>query len=536
MAEDYNKLKKAVDDLYVTLYDDTQGYSLKSKMADARQKYGTESSQYKSFKRQWDAYKKEYDEKKKQLDALDAAKKKKKAAYDYTNPNGAKVKQVNEYDEAAKAAIEQNDLEAYNDAIEAGNAIRQEIAAAGYTPPPIPQMIATPPAGGTAPINPAPTPQNADGTPGTNVTPGQFDSYVIDGAGRVVQNGKQVIFVETKDAAGNTVATPYTTYSSARDAFLKQYATPEAIKSLQAQMLAAGYIKQSDIANGTWASTGVDDLLTAYTIKSVSDVKYGGQKEPMGLANFLKIKKVGGGTGGGPSKYQIVTTRGDAKTMLDEYLTDLIGRKSTPEEEELFYERLHAKEGKAVQTTNDGVVTGSVMSDADRLIIAANVARKSLYGTNVDEILKSSKGSQVAIDIAKLQSIAADYGVPMTAGEALKYVSAGLGQKDYLDKQEERIKLVAKQLHSSLAAHIDAGGTVKDIADVYGLAKSTKLGKVVTDSTYDKDVMDAVTSGMSLSEFERQLQRKPEWRTTEEAHKVANDFASTILKSFGFGG
>lgn len=535
MAEDYNKLKKATDDLYITLYDDSKGLSLATKMKNARETYGADSTQYQSFKRQFDAYKKEYDDQKKRLDALDAAGKKKKAAFDYTNPSGAKVKKVKQYDDAAAAAIEQNDLEAYNTAIEAGNAIRSEIAAAGYTPPAIPQFIATPPAGGTAPVNPTPTPQTPAGTPGT---PGStnFDAYVIDGTGQVVQNGKPVIFVETKDAAGNTVATPYTTYASARDAFLKQYATPEAIKSLQARMLSAGYIKQSDIADGTWASKGVDDLLLAYTIKSVSDVKYGGLKEPMGLSNFLNIKKVGGGTGGGPSKYQIITTRGDAKKKLDEYLTDLIGRVSTPEEEEEFYNKLHAKEGKAVQVTNNGVTSGSVMTEADRLVIAANVVRKSLVGTNVDEILKSSKGSQVSIDIAKLQSVAADYGVPMTAAEALKYVSAGLGQQDYLKKQEERIKLVAKQLNPTLAAHIDAGGTVKDIADVYGLAKSTKLGNIVTDSTYDKDVMDAVTKGVSLADFERQLQKKPEWRTTEEAHKVANDFANTILKSFGFGG
>lgn len=535
MAEDYNKLKKAHEDLYITLYDDTQGLSLATKMKNAREQYGVESTQYQSFKRQWDAYKKEYDDQTKRLEALDAATKKKKAAYDYTNPNGAKVKKVKQYDDAAAAAIEQNDLEAYNDAIEAGNAVRQEIAAAGYTPPAVPQIIATPPAGGTTPVSPTPTPQNTDGTPGAGATNTKFDTYAIDGTGRVVQNGKEVIFVETKDANGNTVATPYTTYAQARDAFLKQYATPEAIKTLQSQMLSSGYIKQSDIADGTWASKGVDDLLRSYTIKSVSDVKYGGLKEPMGLANFLKIKKVGNGSGG-PSKYQIVTTRGDAKTLLDDYLVDLIGRKSTPEEEELFYKRLHEKEGKAVQTTNNGVVTGSVMSDADRLIIAANVVRPSLNGTNVDEILKSSKGSQVAVDIDELKNFAADYGVPMTSAEALKYVSAGLGQKDYLDKQKQRIKLVAKQMNPTLAAHIEAGGTVKDIADVYGLAKSTKLGQVVTDSTYDKDVMNAITKGVSLSDFERQLQGRPEWRTTEEAHRVANDFATTILKSFGFGG
>ena len=98
------------------------------------------------------------------------------------------------------------------------------------------------------------------------------------------------------------------------------------------------------------------------------------------------------------------------------------------------------------------------------------------------------------------------------------------------------MKLIAKQLHPNLAAHIDAGGTVADIADQYAYAKSKKLGVAVPMSTTDKDVMDAMNKGMSVSDFNIAMQQKPEWRRTEEAHNVAKDFVNTMLKTFGLVG
>jgi hypothetical protein len=95
---------------------------------------------------------------------------------------------------------------------------------------------------------------------------------------------------------------------------------------------------------------------------------------------------------------------------------------------------------------------------------------------------------------------------------------------------------MAKQLHPRLAAHIDAGGTVKDIADEYAYAKSRKLGVAVPMSTTDTDVMNAVNSGMSVSDFNIEMQKKPEWRMTEEARGIADNFTNTMLKTFGLVG
>jgi hypothetical protein len=363
----------------------------------------------------------------------------------------------------------------------------------------------------------------------------KFSDYTLNGDGTITgKDGKPVVFVETKMPNGDIEAVPYQSKASARDAFLKNYQGEGGIAQLQKQLLASKYIKESEIKDGTWYK-GLDDMLIAYSVKAVSDVKYGGLKQPEGLQAFITRQR--GGTGTGTTKtYKVITTRGEAKQMLDNYLMDLTGSPSNSQEQESFYNQLHAAENKATQIVANGTSTGSTLVDADRIMIAAKVARNRLRNTDVDTILKAGTGSQVAVDIANLQKTASKYGVDMTAGEALQRVAAGVGQKDYINKQEERLRLIAKQLHPNLAAHIDAGGTVQDIADQYAYAKSKKLGVAVPVSTTDKDVMDAVSKGVSVSDFNRAMQAKPEWRNTEEAHTIANDYAQKILSSFGFGG
>lgn len=441
---------------------------------------------------------------------------------------------VKKYDAQARAAADSQNVEAYQTAVANANAERQIILDAGGTPPPPPTI--TPPSGSKDKIvTPTATGTTDSGTP-VDLGTDKFSEYTYNNDGTVTNlNGDAGVFVNEVGADGNITPKFYTSKAQARDAFLKQYAEPGQLNALKNQLLSSGYIKQSQLNDGSWV-TGIDDMLVKYTVKAVSDVKYNSVSEPMSMSAFLSLKKVSTGGSGDSGRYQIITTRGDAKKILDNYLTDLVGRKATEEEEEAFYTELHSTENKKVQTSKNGTVTGSVMTEAERLLIAAKVARKSLKDTDVESLLKSGTGSQAAMDIAALQKTASSYGVPMTAAEALKYVAAGLGQDDYLGKQSERIKLVGKQLHPTLAAHIDAGGTVKDIADVYAYTKATKLGIPVADSTYDADVMDAVKNGISTTDFARNLQKKSEWRFTEEAHSAANSFANKILSSFGFGG
>lgn len=359
----------------------------------------------------------------------------------------------------------------------------------------------------------------------------KFSGYTVGDGIVTKKGGGQVYFVDVPDGKGNIVPNEFTSKAAARAAFLKNYSTRDALTRLQSELIAANYIKQSDIAKGTWID-GLDDMLIARTAKIVSDVQYG-LGSPISAEDFLKTKKESGT--GGTKVYRNLSTRGDARQQIDDYLMDLTGSPATDEEYEEYYKILSAEEKRQTMTSSGGTTTGDVMTDAERLVIAAKVARNRLKNTDVDMLLSSSKGSQVSMDIATLQELAADYGIEMTAADALKQVTLGIGQKNYLEKQQERLRLIAKKMHPGLADHIDAGGTVADIANTYARVKFNKLGTVVKTATKDKDVMDAVSSGKSVAQFEKELQANPMWRFTDEARETASDFLTTIGRMWGRG-
>jgi hypothetical protein len=240
---------------------------------------------------------------------------------------------------------------------------------------------------------------------------------------------------------------------------------------------------------------------------------------------------------------QSFTDRAGTDRDINLTMMDLVGRPATKEEKNAYYLALNKAEKTAkVATTSisDGaggyknvVAVGNALSDADRTLIAANVARKSLYGMNVDALLAT--GNKAATDIQELQQYAGKYGISLTAGDALKYVAAGFGQKDYLAKQEERIRQTAITLHPQLKEHFLAGGTYKDIADQFKYAKQKKLGVVIDDANNDKDITDAVAKGMSINDFNRSLQSHPDWAKSPEANDIVDGFIDKIAKSWGLG-
>jgi len=358
-----------------------------------------------------------------------------------------------------------------------------------------------------------------------------WSEYAIDATGRVTHGNVAPVFVSTSDGKGNVQPVEYKSMSEARAAFLKNYSTPQALASLQNTLVNKHYIKSSQIADGTWVG-GLDTLLTKYTTKLVSDALYSPGTKSVDTNQYLASTSSLGGAGT-PTQYKTITTRGDAKKELDNYLTDLIGRPSTPQEEEVYYTQLHALEQKAIRTVSSGTTTGSELGTNDHVLLAANVAKKSLAGTDVEKLLTS--GSRAATDIATLQQYAASYGVEMSSADALKYVASGLGQQDYLKKQEERIRQTAITLHPQLKDHFQAGGTYKDIADQYKYTKQNKLGVVVTDSLKDKDISDAIASGKSITDFNRALQSHPDFGKSPEAHQTVADFISNIAQTWGLG-
>jgi hypothetical protein len=384
-------------------------------------------------------------------------------------------------------------------------------------------------------------PKNAKGEPVVteegpiDIGTDKYSEYVIDKDGNVQRGEKPVILVETKDAQGNIVPKEYNSTASARKAFLDQYSQPGQLDALKKQLVASGYVTPAQVKTADWIF-GVDDLLNAHTKESIVSVQYGGAKQPKTIDLFLKEKKAGAGDGGKSKTYYEYSSRGEASRMLDGYFNDLLGFGATPEQEDAFFKEVNAAQAKASRTVTDGRIgVGGFLTDADLLLIAAKVAKKAIKNTDLDLLLKSGQGSQVAMDIADLQATANEYGIDMPAAEALKYVVNGVGQKDYLAKQQERLRQLSMTMHPYLKDHIAAGGTVKDVADQYAKRKAAKLGVTVTESIKDPDIMNAVANNMSTAAFDIEMQKKPEWRFTSEAKQVADDFANTMLQTWGLG-
>jgi ribosomal protein L12E/L44/L45/RPP1/RPP2 len=294
-------------------------------------------------------------------------------------------------------------------------------------------------------------------------------------------------------------------------------------------------------------------MLGDYTRDAVTAVKYGGAKESPLIDTWFTKASTGSGSDSKAGTFKDtdlqLTTIGDAYQEINDYMIDAVGRNATQAEKDAYYKNINTLEKKsAVKTvaTRDstGKITtttrsGGFVTEDERLNARNSIVIKALEGTDAGELLKSSKGSQVAIQIAALQKASAEYGQPISAGEALKYVISGGTEKDALAKQTERIRLNSMTIYGNLKDHIRDGGNVKDIADQYALIKARKLGIPVTDAFNDKDVQAALTRDgglMSTAEFSRQMQANPLWRQTEEARNTASTFADTILKSFGFMG
>jgi len=371
----------------------------------------------------------------------------------------------------------------------------------------------------------------------------------------VHMDGNNKTYVTGTDSVGEFFIVPPTKKGAAATV------TDDINKAIQSVITNAGGLNKIQTIFANAGYTGDPYTTLASAIRGYSTQSLQAYQDSKGSSTFPimssfigKIGNFATGATGGSSKGGTyvdttldLTQKVDAYTEANDYAMDVLGRPATPEEKESYYADLHARElASGVKTvdvrdstgkTNKRTQTGAPLSADERTNVLNTMIKKSLPSYEADQI--STKGSKIGIDIAKIQKAAADYGQPMTAGQAMKYIIDGFGTPDYVNKQTERLRLNAMTMFGNLKDHITNGGTVKDIADQYAYIKAKKLGMPITDSMADKDIMTAISRDgglQSTADFTRQLQANPLWRQTEEAHNTAADFANTILKSFGFMG
>jgi len=376
---------------------------------------------------------------------------------------------------------------------------------------------------------------------------------VVTSNGRqYVSSAKGEVFVIVTGSGKNLKYQVTDDLTKVQAAYIKEYAKSGSIAGLKKALFDAKYLSKADYASGNYIG-GLVNAITDLSVQNVAGYAYENKTEFTPLTSFLSTAKSANAAPSQAGTKTVPTTDltdvGDAYREINNYMMDTIGREATAAEKAAYYADIHAREvssTRKVTTTTDA--TGKIIKQAgegayvtqdERDSAMAKVAIAALGTMDSKTLSASPKGSKIATDIASLQSTASSYGIPMSADEALKYIKEGFGAKDYISKQQERLRQQAIVLNPNLSSYIQGGGTVKDIAQTYASYKNKKLGVIVADPMADKDIQDAIhNSGglLSVADFNRKMQANPLWGKTEEAHNTATDFINTILSSFGFGG
>lgn len=142
----------------------------------------------------------------------------------------------------------------------------------------------------------------------------------------------------------------------------------------------------------------------------------------------------------------------------------------------------------------------------------------------------------------KVMSMAADYGVRVSDDWVGRFVKGMLTGTMTEQDADNYLKDMAKSAYPSLAAQIDSGMTVKQIADPYVQAMSQILE--LPDSSidaYDPTVRsalhnvgkDGAPTTMPLWQFEETLRKDPRWLSTNNARDSLLNSGNQLLKTWG---
>lgn len=143
-----------------------------------------------------------------------------------------------------------------------------------------------------------------------------------------------------------------------------------------------------------------------------------------------------------------------------------------------------------------------------------------------------------------MAKVAEDYGVPHTSAWLDSWVSQVESGRNTLDAFDAVVKARAKAAFPHFATQIDAGMTVRDIADPYiqTYAKTlevpetgVKLNDTAIQRALSQHGPDGTTrTAMPLWQFERQIKDDPRYDKTKQAREDAYGALGKIGSAFGF--
>lgn len=195
--------------------------------------------------------------------------------------------------------------------------------------------------------------------------------------------------------------------------------------------------------------------------------------------------------------------------------------------------------GDALGMETNRVETPGGVSAEQKQTLQIAIISKELQAKGVDPSAISKSGGQISKIMDTLKQSAADYGIQfddkMALDAAVRSIQPGADYKSEIEKQKQ----IAKVKYKNLSSAIDSGISIKDVADQYQQYKNKILELAGPTNVFDPDIQTALNnegkSGiMSVTDFTKLMRNKPEWANTVNAREEAANYATTILKQFGF--
>jgi len=184
----------------------------------------------------------------------------------------------------------------------------------------------------------------------------------------------------------------------------------------------------------------------------------------------------------------------------------------------------------------------------------ATIARTSIE-TGMDEDLlrnalgqyvtftqKGVMGGEAGMWVHSMRKYASDMGVELSDDALKNYAQRVVRKVASSQDFESEIRERAKSLLPGYAEAIDAGSTVKEIANPYIQMMSKELeipyGSInITDPTIKSALngvnADGAPSGVSLIDFQTQLRNDTRWKRTSAAQDQASSITAKVLRDMG---
>lgn len=335
-----------------------------------------------------------------------------------------------------------------------------------------------------------------------------------------------------------------------RTAYVKTASANGTLEKLRYRLFKSGYMSETEynLKDVTALNVAIVKSARTSSVEAVSNFVDTNVPLTTSFDSWLD-KRVAAGTGQ-PDSGVSITNRVNTDQDIDEFFTDMLGRKATAQEKTDYYNKVNKEEKAAVKkSTVSGskqTTTGEYLDEMDYSRIKASILAPAVKGTNIEDIAKGN--GSIAQGVTELKAFAAQYGIKYDAKQALDAVMSGMTPggtltTGKLDAQKKSIIEMSKAFYGKLSPLIDQGVKVSDIANQFAYYKSQMLE--IPDSAvsvFDEDIQAALKNEgkdgvMTVSDYQKTLRTNPktkqQWLKTKGAKEEAAGYANEILRSFG---